>query len=93
MTDIGDWSEWIRSDADRQAVAEGCVFDLAAAERVRTFCRRFLCHSKGEWAHQPFELLEWQWRDIVAPLFGWKRPDGTRRVETIRQDIEIVFAF
>lgn len=70
---------WIDNDADRRAVAEGCVFDLAAAERVRDFLRRFCRHSKGEWANKPFELLDWQWRRIVGPLFGWRRPDGTRR--------------
>lgn len=74
-----DWSPWIRSAADERAVEQGYVFNLAAAERVRTFFHRFLCHSKGEWAGQPFELLDWQWDDIVAPLFGWQRPDGTRR--------------
>jgi phage terminase large subunit-like protein len=46
---------------------------------VRQFFRRFLRHSKGQWAGQPFELLDWQWKSIVAPLFGWKRADGTRR--------------
>jgi phage terminase large subunit-like protein len=73
------WSEWIQSEADEQAVSEGCWFDLRAAERVRTFFRQFLRHSKGQWARQPFELLDWQWGQIVAPLFGWKRADGTRR--------------
>ena len=72
-------TDWIRSEADEHAVAEGCYFDLPAAERVREFFRKFLRHSKGEWAGKPFELLEWQWREIVAPLFGWKRADGTRR--------------
>lgn len=71
--------EWTRSPADEQAVKEGCHFDLKAAERVRTFFAKFLRHGKGEWAGQPFTLLEWQWRDVIAPLFGWKRPDGTRR--------------
>ena len=74
-----DFSEWVRTPADETAVAGGCYFDLAAAERVRTFFRQFLRHSKGEWAGKPFELLDWQWRDIIAPLFGWKRVDGTRR--------------
>jgi phage terminase large subunit-like protein len=54
-------------------------FDLAAAERVRAFFRRFLRHSNGRWAGEPFEFLDWQWREVVGPLFGWKRPDGTRR--------------
>lgn len=74
-----DWSRWIRTDADRRVVDEGYYFDIKAAERVRTFFKRFLVHSKGDWAGKPFELLEWQWEDIVAPLFGWMRPDGTRR--------------
>ncbi|MEX1230060.1 MAG: terminase TerL endonuclease subunit [Planctomycetaceae bacterium] len=49
------------------------------AERVRTFFTRFLRHSKGEWADKPFTLLDWQWEEVIAPLFGWLRPDGTRR--------------
>jgi phage terminase large subunit-like protein len=70
---------WVRSKADESAVAEGCYFDLAAAERVRGFFRGFLRHSKGEWAGKSFELLDWQWAGVVAPLFGWRRADGTRR--------------
>ncbi len=73
------WDAWIRTPADEHAVATGCRFDLAEAERVRLFFRTLLRHSKGQWAGQPFELLEWQWLDIVAPLFGWLRADGTRR--------------
>lgn len=64
---------------DERAVAEGCTLDLAKAERVREFLRRFLRHSKGQWAGKPFELLDWQWERIVKPLYGWVRPDGTRR--------------
>jgi phage terminase large subunit-like protein len=73
------WSEWIRSPRDEKAVLEGCRFDIRAAERVRTFFTKFLRHSKGQWAGQPFALLNWQWREVVGPLFGWKRADGTRR--------------
>jgi phage terminase large subunit-like protein len=46
---------------------------------VREFFRRFLRHSKGQWAGKPFELLDWQWGEVIRPLFGWKRADGTRR--------------
>src|SRR6185312_13802936 len=73
------WDEWIQNEADERAVLEGHRFDLASAIRVRTFFTTFLRHSKGQWAHQPFELLDWQWRSVVGPLFGWKRPDGSRR--------------
>jgi phage terminase large subunit-like protein len=71
--------KWIRTAADERAAAAGCHFDEAAAARVAEFFRRYLRHSKGQWADQPFELLNWQRDDVAYPLFGWKRPDGTRR--------------
>jgi phage terminase large subunit-like protein len=74
---------WIRSAADERAAAGGCSFRLDAAERVRTFFAKFLRHSKGEFAAKPFELLDWEWSDIIAPLFGWMRPDGMRRFRRV----------
>lgn len=67
------------SPADEAAIAEGCTFDLAAAERVKKFFSSFLRHSKGQWAGQAFALQPWQWEDVIKPLFGWKRADGSRR--------------
>lgn len=73
-----EWEAWIRSDLDVKAVDDGCWFDAIAAERVKRFCN--LCkQSKGEWAGKPLVLMPWQWEEFVAPLFGWKRADGTRR--------------
>jgi hypothetical protein len=40
---------------------------------------KYLCLTEGEWAGRPFVLQHWQEHDIVRPLFGWKRADGTRR--------------
>lgn len=71
--------QWTRCRLDELAVASGCRFDERAAERVRTFFSRFLRHSKGQWAGKPFDLQPWQWERLIAPLFGWKRADGTRR--------------
>lgn len=71
--------DWIRTKSDEAAWDLGYRPDPKAADRVRLFFDRFLRQSKGEWAGKPFELLDWQWRDIVRPLFAWRRPDGTRR--------------
>jgi phage terminase large subunit-like protein len=71
--------QWVRSRADELAIDAGCYFDLAAADRVRTFFAKFLRHSKGQFAGRPFELLDWQWSDFIGPLYGWRRADGTRR--------------
>lgn len=57
-------------------------FDEAAADHACTFFERFLLHSKGEWAGQPFRLEPWQRDRVIRPLFGWKRADGTRRYRT-----------
>src|SRR6516164_249772 len=72
-------ARWLRTAADEAAVAAGCYFDQAAADRVRFFFEKFLRHSKGTFAGKPFELLSWQWQEVVGPLFGWRRADGTRR--------------
>jgi phage terminase large subunit-like protein len=73
------WLRAIRSEADELAMMAGCVFSPRLADYACNFFPRFLCHSKGQWAGKPFELLEWQRSDIIRPLFGWVRPDGTRR--------------
>ncbi|HEY0009886.1 MAG TPA: terminase large subunit, partial [Tepidisphaeraceae bacterium] len=71
--------EWITGPADEAAIRNGCTFELKSAEKVRTFFNKFIRHSTGRWAGDPFKLLDWQWKRVIAPLFGWKRPDGTRR--------------
>lgn len=73
------WLPWIRSEADERAALGGCAFRESRAEHVVEFFRRFLVHSKGEWAGKPFELLDWQREDLIYPLFGWVRADGHRR--------------
>ena len=73
------WSSWIRNDADEKAVLGGCWFDRESADRVVVFFERFLRHTKGQWAGQPFTLLDWQKNDVLMPLFGWKRRSSFRR--------------
>lgn len=80
-------ARWLRSEADEKAVAAGHWFDESAAEAVAEFAREFCRHSQGAWAGQPFELLPWQFDDVIGPLYGWKRADGTRRYR--RAHIEV----
>tara|TARA_Y100000588_G_scaffold387335_1_gene484872 strand:+ start:1730 stop:3304 length:1575 start_codon:yes stop_codon:yes gene_type:complete len=56
-------------------------FDDDAANRACEFFQQ-LVHVKGPLAGQPFELEKWQEEDIIRPLFGWKRQDGTRKYRT-----------
>ena len=86
--------QWTRTPADELAVAAGCYFDLDAAERVRTFLKDYVriaptqamrdearAAGKPQPTAVPFILLDWQWTDFIAPLFGWRRADGRRRFD------------
>lgn len=53
-------------------------FDEKAADIAVAFFEKLLIHTKGEWYGKPFILQEWQ-NKIIRPVFGWKRPDGTRK--------------
>ncbi|QOG20445.1 terminase large subunit [Bradyrhizobium sp. SEMIA] len=50
-----------------------------AADKAASFFPNHLVFTEGEWAGRPFVLEPWQEHDIIRPLFGWKRADGTRR--------------
>ncbi len=63
---------------DPIATAGNCWFDVKAAQLALDFFPTCLRHVKGPKAGQQFDLEKWQ-KSIVANLFGWKRPDGTRR--------------
>lgn len=52
------------------------------SERVRKFCANYLRHTKGRWAGQPFILEDWQFDDLIDPVFGDVDPrTGLRRVD------------
>lgn len=66
---------------DERALLEGCYPDFEASERVRRFFKRLLVLPKPGGGTQPFHLLDWWYRDVIAPLFGWKTRDGRRRYQ------------
>jgi phage terminase large subunit-like protein len=67
---------------DRPEYVPGYVFNQAKADRVCRFIETFCIHSKGQWAGQPFRLMDWQRKDILEPLFGWVDAEGRRRYRT-----------
>jgi phage terminase large subunit-like protein len=64
------------------ATAEDCHFDVGEAKRRLAFAQECLCHVKGELGGQLFHPEPWQ-RSILANMFAWKRPDGTRRYREV----------
>ena len=58
----------------------GAWFDHAAADAACAFFPTYLRHTEAEWYGRPFKLQLWQEDDIIRPIFGWKRADGTRLI-------------
>lgn len=55
------------------------MLDATAADRAVKFIELFCTHTKDKWAGVPFILEPWQRDDIIRPLFGTLREDGTRQ--------------
>ncbi|MDP3939687.1 MAG: terminase large subunit [Deltaproteobacteria bacterium] len=60
-------------------------YSEAHADRAVAFFRN-LKHTKGRWAGVPFDLLPWQ-EQIVRPLFGTLRDDGTRQYRRVYVEV------
>lgn len=59
-------------------------FDAAAADTACNFFPLLLTHHIGEFAGQPFELMEYQKKLLTRPIFGWKHAaTGLRRFRKV----------
>ncbi len=61
-------------------MAEDSHYDKAYADYAVMFIEQ-LCHTKGTWAGQKFELIDWQ-EQIIRDLFGILKPNGYRQFNT-----------
>ncbi len=75
------WPWPIDHPNDERALMNGCYPDVAAAVRVKEFFEELLVLPKEGGGTRPFVLLDWWYRDAIAPIFGWKKADGRRRFD------------
>jgi phage terminase large subunit-like protein len=73
------WDYLIRTKSDERALLDGCYFDKDTAEDVCFFIENFIHLNKSRNPGEKFKLLDFQRYEIIYPLFGWLRPDGSRR--------------
>ncbi len=66
-------------------MAADSKYSKAAADYAVAFIEA-LCHTKGSWAGQPFELIDWQ-EQIIRDLFGILKPNGYRQFNTAYVEI------
>lgn len=67
---------------DPFAFDDGATFNPALALAAVQFFDECVTFTAGEWRGKPFKLVPWQ-RAIVANIFGWRRPNGTRRYREV----------
>jgi phage terminase large subunit-like protein len=70
------------SDVSTRTAEPGQYFDAARAALAVECIERYLRHTTGEWAGQPFKLLDWQ-RQIVWDVYGWRNAGGLRRYREV----------
>lgn len=71
--------KYIRTAADRQAIAEGCYWDDSHFIQFQKFSKEFCIQTQGDWAGKGIELFDFQIDDIFGPLLSWRKADGTYR--------------
>ncbi len=75
------WTEPTHSTAGR-FLPDGAYYDEEAADRaVRFFGLLQLVEGKG--AGERWKLMPWMEFEVIRPLFGYKRADGTRLYRTV----------
>jgi phage terminase large subunit-like protein len=75
---------WVAARSRWESPDGEYYFDPTAADRAVGFFPDLLTHHIGEFAGQPFELLDYQKKLLTRPIFGWKRAsDGLRRFRKV----------
>jgi len=75
------WTKPSHSSAGKQ-LPKGAYYDEEAADRaVRFFGKLTLVEGRG--AGEPWQLMPWMEYEIIRPLFGYKRADGSRLYRTV----------
>ena len=60
--------------------AKDSKYNKEAADYAVNFIQ-CLCHTKGTWAGERFELIDWQ-EQIIRDIFGILKPNGYRQFNT-----------
>lgn len=65
---------------------KGAYFDVSSVVRVVEQLRA-MPHTAGKWGGTPFDPEPWQVVWVLAPVFGWKYPNGMRIVRELWKEI------
>jgi len=72
-------AKYIKTESDKQAIIDGCYFDDSEPKKVKGYIEKFLCNSKGDERGTTITLLDWQYEEVILPLYGWRKANGKMR--------------
>lgn len=75
------------TQAGRPLDVPGAWFDTAAAAKALGAVRSLRHTKTRRWYGKPLHPEPWQVVWIIAPVFGWKHPDGTRIIREVWVEI------
>lgn len=79
---LEDWQRPLWRTAEPRDVP-GAEFDPVAVDHVID-CLKLMRHTQGKWAGHSFAPDAWEVAFVIAPIFGWVRKVGDKRLRIIR---------
>jgi len=71
--------------SDEEAVKRGCYFDPTVPERIKQWIESNAIQSKAPFDGKPLSLLNWQYDELIRPIYGWYRPERGPNGERLRR--------
>ena len=72
------WAKYIRTPVDERALLAGFDYSFERYDQFRYFVENHVKLSKGRWAGQPMQLLDWH-DEVCGSIFGWVDEENLRR--------------
>jgi phage terminase large subunit-like protein len=85
IKELDDWNldRLVKTESDKQAIEEGCYFDVEQVRHVLNFLHEKLSYTTIRYGKLKYPLLRWFVEDVVIPLFGWRKPNKHRRFKKL----------
>lgn len=77
----------IKTVRKKSASSDNYWFDQEKVDHVIAWIERYCTHPVGDLQGEPLILPEWFKEDVIKPVFGWKKPNGVRKIKEVYEEI------
>jgi phage terminase large subunit-like protein len=76
-----------RTAKKKSGSSDNYWFDSEKVEHVINWIQTYCTHPVGDLQGEPLILPQWFIEDVVRPVFGWKKPNGFRKIKEVYEEI------